>query len=438
MMVKKSVPTSRLLQQIQRSPTAFQAVETISEILVEHGFIKLEENKKWSLVKGQKYFLTRNDSSVIAFVTPKLMPKQLLIAASHTDSPMFKLKSNYESVAFDRYLRLDTEAYGGSILSSWFDRPLSIAGRVIIQRNHSFLAKSIHINRDLLLIPNVAIHMNREINSGYNYNTASDLVPLFGEIDSKGKLQNLISEIAECKPDEIVGHDLYVYNRMPGIIWGVDNEFFSSPRIDNLMCAFGTLDGFCEAEPSEDSLNMYFSADNEETGSETKQGAGSSFLRDVLDRICENLNVDSRVLISSGFMVSADNGHARHPNHPELCDPLNTPHLNQGIVIKSNAAQHYATDGFSSAVFQDICSHANVPVQLFANRSDMRGGSTLGSIADTKVPIRTVDIGMAQLAMHSSYETAGCKDVPYLADAMRQFYSISYRTASDNEVSVCF
>ena len=218
----------------------------------------------------------------------------------------------------------------------------------------------------------------------------------------------------------------------------IRDEFFSAPRIDNLMCAWGTLQGYLAAKARPGSLDVWFSADNEETGSETRQGAGSAFLRDTLERVCKTTGNDLVPLLSSGFMVSADNGHARHPNHPELCDPLNTPHVGGGVVIKSNAAQHYTTDGLSEAVFRAICEKAGVPVQLFANRSDLRGGSTLGSISNTKVPIRSVDVGMAQLSMHSAYETAGTADTAYLVSAMKQFFESNVQSGSDRSVRLSF
>ncbi len=428
--------TQELLRFIKESPTAFHAVESIEKRLSEHRFERLEEGMAWKLCPGKGYYVTRNGSSIVAFRIPNEKPKQMLLTASHSDSPMFKLKSNYELTAFEQYLKLDTEVYGGTILSSWLDRPLSVAGRVILHRNGCFEAKNVCLDRDLLLIPSVAIHMNRQCNDGIKWDPAVDTVPLFGKADQKGVLERLLAEAVDASPDEIADADLFVYNRMHGSIWGADDAFFSAPRIDNLMCAFGTLLGFCEGVPAKDSLNVYFCADNEETGSSTKQGAGSVFLSDVLDRICEGFGTDKRRLLASSFMVSADNAHARHPNHPELSDPINAPNLNGGVVIKTNAAQHYATDGLSSAVFREICRCANVPVQYFANRSDLRGGSTLGSISNTLVPVATVDIGMAQLAMHSSYETAGTDDLCFLYDAMRQFYSVTVRSAGDGKITL--
>ncbi len=430
--------TEQLLAFLQKSPTAFQAVEQISEMLESCGFERLEEAAQWSLRAGGRYYVTRNRSSILGFTLPKEQPTQLLISATHTDSPMFKLKKESKSPAFGTYLRLNTEVYGGTILSSWMDRPLSLAGRVILKKGESFISRSVVIDRDLLLIPNVAIHMNRNVNSGYSFNPAVDMLPLFSMAEGSPSLEELLAEELGCSVDEIVGSDLYVYNRTPGSIWGADGEFFSSPRIDDLMCAYGTVKGFCEAIPQPGSINICYSADNEETGSATKQGAGSVFLSDVIDRICEALGADRRQLLASSFMVSADNGHAKHPNHPELSDAQNAPKLGGGVVIKSNAAQKYTTDGISAAIFAEICKAAGVPVQQYANRSDQPGGSTLGSISNTLVPLNTVDIGMAQLAMHSAYETAGCADVCYLLQAMRMFYEIGFSSDSDGIYTVTY
>ena len=427
--------TNELLRFIQQSPTAFHAVDSVAKRLESDGFIHLQEAEEWKLEAGRGYYVTRNQSSVLAFRIPKGTPSRFMIAASHTDSPMFKLKKNCEISASNQYIRLNTEVYGGTILSSWFDRPLTLAGRVILSKNGKFLAKNIKIDRDLLLIPNVAIHMNRTVNSGYAYNPAVDLLPLFSEKREGGNtLTKILAEALSCAEEEIVGTDLYVVSRAPGSIWGANEEFFSAPRIDNLMCAFGTLEGFRTATP-ETSVTVYFAADNEETGSATKQGAGSMFLSDTLDRICEVLNTDKRKMLASSMMVSADNGHAKHPNHPELSDAANSPCLNGGVVIKSNAAQKYTTDGISAALFADVCHRANVPVQYYANRSDMPGGSTLGSISNTLVPLITVDIGLAQLAMHSSYETAGVADLSYLIDAMSAFYASTLTTQGDGSYS---
>lgn len=425
-----------LLRFIDHSPTAFHAVESCAAELEKNGFIRLHEGDEWQLMAKQRYYVTRNRSSIIAFEMPRAKPAQFMIAASHTDSPMFKLKDNCVSVAFDRYQRLNAEIYGSTIFSTWLDRPLSLAGRVVLSQNGSFKSVLVDLDRDLLVIPNVAIHFNRNINAGFAYNPTVDLQPLFA-LGTDVTLKSLIAGKLSCREEEIASMDLYVYNRMKGTTLGASNEFFSAPRIDNLMCVWGTLRGFLLAEPTE-SVKVFFAADNEETGSMSKQGAGSVFLSDVLDRICESAGVDRRRLLASSMMVSADNAHAMHPNHPEMSDAQNAPHLGGGVVIKTNAAQKYTTEALSASVFADICAHVGVPVQRFANRSDMAGGSTLGAISNTRVPLLSVDIGMAQLAMHSACETAGCRDAKYLVDAMQAFYSCTLRASTDGDITVSY
>jgi aspartyl aminopeptidase len=319
------------------------------------------------------------------------------------------------------------------ILSSWLDRPLSVAGRLVVREGDGFVTHTVKVDRDLVLIPNVAIHQNRTVNEGYKYNPAVDLMPLYGASGAKGKLKETVAEAAGVAADAIVSMDLYLYCRTPGTVWGADDAFFSAPRIDNLMCAYGTLRGFLEATPAEGdgAVSVYAVFDNEETGSATKQGGGSSILRDTLSRIAESANTELCRMLASSFMISADNGHAKHPNHPELSDAQNAPFMNEGVVIKVASSQKYTTEAVSAALFTEICNRADVPVQRFANRSDMMGGSTLGSISDTFVPLLTVDIGMAQLAMHSCYETAGTADTAYLCRAMRAFYETEIESDGD-------
>ena len=428
--------TEELLGFLKNSPTAFQAVEEIEKKLTEAGFAKLGEHENWDIVPGGKYFVTRNGSSVIAFSVPKKYAHSFMITASHTDSPTFKLKSAFEAEACGKYVKLNVEGYGGMILSSWLDRPLSIAGRLIVKDGSKITTKNVNIDRDLVLIPNVAIHQNRQINSGFSYNIAVDMMPLYSASDKKGTLLETAAEYAGCAKENVVGGDLYLYNRTPGTIWGAGDEFFSSARIDNLQCAYSTLIGFISAADEAKAVNVYSSFDNEETGSATKQGAGSQFLSDTLAKIAEKLGFSVTEALASSFMVSADNGHAKHPNHPELSDAQNSPAINEGVVIKENAAQKYTTDAVSSAIFAKICEDANVPVQRFANRSDMGGGSTLGSISNTNAAMITVDIGLAQLAMHSSYETAGTKDTGYMIDAITQFYKSKLTTDGDGSYTI--
>ena len=431
-----STAINALINFIEKSPTAFHAVNSCAEILEEQGYTRLCEQDEWKLEAGKGYYITRNQSAIIAFRIPQGTPRNFMVAASHTDSPMFKVKNESIAPAFDQYARLNVEPYGGTIFSTWLDRPLSLAGRVILANGEKIESKLFNFNRDLLVIPNVAIHLKRDVNSGCAYNPAIDLLPLLSQ-DAKADLKALIATEMGVEKNEILGYDLYVYNRTPATRIGVDGEFFSAPRIDNLMCAFGTLEGFVKSENAE-SVSVFYAADNEETGSSTKQGAGSVFLSDVIDRICESFGIDRRRALASSMLLSADNGHAKHPNHPELSDAKNAPHLNGGVVIKNNAAQKYTTDGISASVFGQMCAQAGVPTQQYANRSDMPGGSTLGSIATTLTPMLSVDIGMAQLAMHSAYETAGAKDIDHLIAASEAFYSAELKVLGDGQYSLQF
>lgn len=417
--------TQDLINFIAHSPTAFHAVDTISNMLEQVGFVGISEHSRANIIPGGNYYLNRNGSSIIAFRIPKTAPKGLLIVASHSDSPTFKLKVNCEMEAAGGMLKLNTERYGGMILSSWLDRPLSIAGRAVIRTEDGIATRTVTLDRDLAIIPNVAIHQNRKINEEFKYNPACDTYPLIGEAASKGKLPAMVAEAAGCAEENLLGSDLYLYNRTPGTILGVNNELFASPRIDNLQCAFASLQAFLTSEPSEH-IQMYACFDNEETGSTSQQGAASTFLVNTVELIAEALglsNTDVNRLLPSSMMVSADNGHAIHPCHPELSDSMNAPRINKGVVIKYNANQKYTTDALSAALFGEICKKAGVPTQVFANRSDMAGGSTLGNISNTKLALNTVDIGLAQLSMHSSYETGGTDDTLYMIRALKAFYA---------------
>jgi len=328
--------TEKLINFIKKSPTAFHAVDEISSILINSGFTALEEGNEWNLERGRKYFVTRNRSSIIAFALPTRIQKgSFLVTASHTDSPTFKLKGNAESET-GPYVKLNVEGYGGMILSTWLDRPLTVAGRVVVKENNSITTKLIHIDRDLCLIPNVPIHHNRKINDGYAYNMAVDMMPLFGMKESEAGIDKLIADYLGVREDEILARDLYLCPRTPAAIWGTNREFFSGPRIDNLQCAYGTLTGFVNAIQSDVvAVPVYSSFDNEETGSGTKQGAASTFLRDILERICGYLGWNIQHAIASSFMISADNAHARHPNHPELSDTQNSPIPNGSVLLSS-------------------------------------------------------------------------------------------------------
>lgn len=417
--------TEKLLDFIEKSPTAFQAVDEMQKRLTENGFEVLSEKEYWKLIPGGKYLVTRNNSALIAFCIPEKESRVFHIMASHSDSPSFKIKENPEIKVDNSYVKLNVEKYGGMLMAPWFDRPLSVAGRVIIRRNDGLKEKLINIKRDLVMIPNLAIHMNREANNGVSYNPQKDLQPLFAVGNTDRTLLEIIAEQTGVKKEDIISHDLFLYNRMPGTIWGADKEFVSSARLDDLQCAFASMEGLLRAQNHE-SIAVHCVMDNEEVGSGTKQGAASTFLKDTLLRINMGLGrtyEEYLMTLAGSFMVSADNAHALHPNYTDKTDPTNHPVLNKGIVIKFNANQKYCTDAVSAAIFKELCTKAGVPYQTFVNRSDIAGGSTLGNISNTQVPMNTVDIGLPQLAMHSPYETAGVKDTEYLVRAAEELFA---------------
>lgn len=438
--------TKELKKFLDESPVGLYAAANIRRMLLENGYTECQEGAEWSLVPGGRYFVMRNGSAVIAFQIPEEGSwAGFQIAASHLDSPTFRIKSNAEIVVENRYVTLNVEKYGGMLLASWLDRPLSAAGRVLVRTEDGIETRLVNIDRDLMIIPNVAIHMNREINNGYKWDMKQDLRPLLAGVQAPDAanpeaavpaadkstedigtiFRRLVAEEAGVSPEDVLDTDLYLYNREKASVIGLNGEFISSGRLDDLQCAFGTLKGFLAARP-EKSIAVYCAFDNEEVGSMTKQGADSSFLRCTLERISTALGRsrgEFMASLSSSFMISADNAHAVHPNHPELEDPSHRPVPNGGIVIKYSANQKYTTDAVSGAVMKEICRKAGVPVQIFYNRSDLPGGSTLGNISTTQLSINTVDIGLAQLAMHSAYETAGVKDTEYLARASAEFFS---------------
>lgn len=424
-----------LFQFIENSPSCFHAIETIREKLNDEGFIELVEGRSWQIEKGKKYYVTRNLSSIIAFKIPENDFKNFHIVASHSDSPTFKIKENAEIEVNNKYVKLNTEKYGGMICSTWFDRPLSIAGRILVKEGNVVKTHLVNIDKDLVIIPNLAIHMNRSVNDGYKYNAQIDMLPLYGDNTSKGSLMKTVAQSVGVEEDSILGTDLFLYNRMRGTKIGANSEYISSPRLDDLECAYASLSAFL-SETNSNSASVYCVFDNEEVGSGTKQGADSTLLYDVLRRInmcLGNSEEDYYKLIASSFMISADNAHALHPNYSDKSDPTNKVYINDGIVIKYNANQKYTTDAVSASIFKSICDSVNVPYQTFTNRSDILGGSTLGNISNAHVSLNTIDIGLAQLAMHSTYETAGAKDVTYLIEALKAFYNTSIEQVEDGQ-----
>ena len=420
---------SALMEFLDASHSVYHAAAYLAHTLEQAGYTRLEEVKDWSLQPGGKYYLTRGGSAVIAFRIPQGAPQGFLLSASHSDRPTFKIKENGEMKG--AYTRLATEKYGGMLMHTWLDRPLSIAGRVMVETEDGVRSVLVDIDRDLLLIPNVAIHMNRSANDGYKWNPVSDTVPLVGSKEAAGKLNALLEEAAGGK---ILGHDLYLYIRQKATVWGLEEEYISSAALDDLQCAWGCTQGFLKAQAS-GSIPVLCVFDSEEVGSNSVQGAASMLLSDVLGRICSGLNISLPQMLSQSFMISADNAHALHPNHPEFADAGNAPILGGGVVLKFNASQRYTTDGISAAIFRKVCAKANVPVQTYYNRADVPGGSTLGHISLTHVSIPSADIGLPQLAMHSSYETASVKDALYLEEAMAAYYGSSL-TVSGSEYAL--
>ena len=417
-----------VLDFIEKSPSCFHAVANVKEMLQEQGFTEVKEAQKWELVPGEGYYVTRNDSALIAFRLPEKPARGFHMTAAHSDSPTFKIKELPEMTVEEHYVKLNTEKYGGMILSTWLDRALSVAGRVVVREGRELVTKLVNVDKDLLVIPNVAIHMNREMNQGVAYNPQCDMLPLFADC-SEGKKKNAfmkrIAKAAGVKAEDILSHDLFLYPREKGRVLGENGEFLLSPRLDDLQCVFAESRAFCESRP-EEYINVCAVFDNEEVGSGTKQGADSTFLEDTLYRIAEGLGLekgDYLRMIAESFLISADNAHAVHPNHPEKADPTNRPYVNGGIVIKFHGSQKYATDAVSAAKLKGLCEEAHVPYQTYANRSDIAGGSTLGNISTAHVSVSSVDIGLPQLAMHSSVETAGAKDTFYAVEMMKKFFA---------------
>ena len=433
---------------IGSSPTAFHVVENMGTILEKNGFQKLDEAAPWPLKASSekdgsgKYYVTRGGSSLIAFVIPRRDFSGCRIISSHSDSPSFKLKESPE-LEETGYIRLNTEGYGGMLCAPWFDRPLSVAGRLLVRDESCpgkwhIRSRLIRIDRDLLVIPSLAIHMNREVNKGINYSLQKDMLPVFGEAQDKDRFMELIAEAAQVRIEDILGHDLYLYCRQAPFFWGAGEQYVSSPRLDDQECAWCTLMGFLAAE-NPDQLMVCCTFDNEETGSRSRQGAASTFLPDVLHRIGDCLGRSPEqyyTSIASGMMISTDNAHAVHPAHPDKADPIHRPRMNGGIVLKYNASQKYTTDGLSAAYVRAVCHEApmllarqdhppaadGIPLQIFFNNSDIPGGSTLGNISSSQVSIACADIGLAQLAMHSPCETAGVQDMDYLIRFSEAFY----------------
>lgn len=420
----------QLLDYIAASPTAFHAAAHTAGILERAGYTRLNEGAQWSLEPGKGYFVTRNGSSLIAFRVPEGEWQGFLMAAAHGDSPAFKIKENAE-LPGEHYVRLSTEKYGGMLCASWMDRPLSIAGRVTVRTNNGIQVRLTDLREPCAIIPNVAIHMDRAANDGKKYDPAVDMLPLLRTGGEGESLRAWVAAAAGVDEGDLLTTDLFVYNPQRGEEWG---GLLSAPRLDDLQCAFAALTAFMQAESCK-AVPVYSLFDNEEVGSETKQGAASTFLADTLARVAGSAEA-LRCQVAHSFLVSCDNAHAVHPNHPEYQDKNHAVHLNGGVVVKYNANQRYTTDAVSAAVFALACEKAGVPVQRYANRADMAGGSTLGNIANTQVSLNTVDVGLAQLAMHSAFETAGAADTELMIRALTAFYASPLRMDADGSYTL--
>ena len=420
-----------LMSYLDNAHSVFHAVAGLVDALKEQGYTPLHERDTWNLVPGGKYYLTRGGSAVMAFRVPMAEVGGFLMSASHGDRPTFKMKENGELKGI--YTRLAVERYGGMLIAPWLDRPLSLAGRVMVETEKGIESRLVDIDRDLLMIPNVAIHMNRQANDGYKWNPAVDTMPLLGGKETAGKLQKLLEEAAGGK---ILGHDMTLYVRQKATVWGVDDEYLSAQALDDLQCAWCCTQGFLNSGDG-GNIPVLCVFDSEEVGSSSLQGAASNLLESLLRRICGSLELDYDRMIAQSFMVSADNAHAMHPNHPELADSANAPVMGGGVVIKYNANQRYTTDGVSAALFRKVCAKAHVPVQTYCNRADMAGGSTLGNISLGHVSVPSVDIGLPQLAMHSCYETAAVADAIALEEAITAYYGCTLRHSADGLFELC-
>ena len=414
---------NNMIDFINNTPNAYSCADNLRKLLIDKGFIELYENDDWhNLEKNNKYFVVRGDSALIAFELPNNKEKiGFNIVAAHSDSPSFHIKPNSD-IFENNYLKLNTDSYGGMINYSWLDRPLSLAGRVIIYEDGIYKTQIINIDKDLMIIPSQAIHINRDVNSKNELNLQIDMLPIIS-LSNKKSLIDIIMDYLDAKGityDNICDYDLYLYNRDKGKFVGLNDEFILSPRLDDLASLFPAFTSFIEAK-NNDVINVLCAFDNEEIGSLTKSGADSDFLISTLKRIADELNFNLYVALKNSFIVSADNAHAIHPNAQSKSDPTNKVFLNKGIVIKHHI--NYTTDSISSSIFKGICENANVPFQDFASRSDLRSGSTLGKINQSHVGVDSVDIGIPQLAMHSANETIGTKDILYMYKALLEFYN---------------
>ncbi len=409
-----------LVDFLNNSPSSYNAIENIKHIFDENGYKELKECEEYKIEKGFKYYIIRNGSSIIGFnVGAKLDDYHLQLTASHSDCPSFVLKPN-STVYENGYLKLNCETYGGLILYSWLDRPLSIAGRLVYKEDNKVKSKAYRYEKPFCIIPSLAIHLNREVNSNLSLNAQVDMSAMVSL--EKGDIKDFLKRETGL---DVISYDLFLYPLNSAYNWGENDEFITGQHLDDLQCAYTCLMGFVN-NFNDNNINVYCCFDNEEIGSSTRQGADSDFLFNNLNRICNALNIDYYRLLANGFMLSCDNAHALHPNHPEKYDSTNRTYINKGIVIK-HETRSYTSDGLSTGLFTNLLDENDIPYQFFANKSDSRGGSTLGNISNNHSSLLSLDVGLPQLAMHSALETAGNKDNEYMIKAIKAFYSTSLK-----------
>ena len=423
-----------MLDFIYNSPTQFNAVEVSAEMLEKNGFEKLNPKENWKLEVGKKYYTTKNSSALVAFKvnSDEIEKEGFRIIGSHTDSPGFRIKPNAEMESCGAYLKLNTEGYGGMILSTWLDRPLAMAGRVFLRGENPFkpAEKIVNINKPVCIIPNLAIHMNRSINDGYKYNKQTDMLPLVGLINEQLEKDNymvkLLASELDVEVEEIIDFDIFLYEYEKGCFTGANEEFISTGRLDNLSMYYSSVEALLDSN-SKSGISIAVGFDNEEVGSSTKQGADSNMLLNILERICISLGKDRQQFfeaIENSFIISSDLAHAVHPNVNGMADPTNRPVMGKGPVIKVHAGQAYTSDGYSISVYKEICRECGVEYQEFVNKSDQRGGSTIGPISSTHIDIPSVDIGAPILSMHSIRELGCSEDFYNTYKTFVKFYEI--------------
>ena len=423
-----------MLDFIYESPTQFNAVEVSAETLEKNGFEKLNPKENWKLEVGKKYYTTKNSSALVAFKinSDEIEKEGFRIIGSHTDSPGFRIKPNAEMESCGAYLKLNTEGYGGMILSTWLDRPLAMAGRVFLRGENPFkpVERIVNISKPVCIIPNLAIHMNRSINDGYKYNKQTDMLPLVGLINEQLEKDNymvkLLASELNVEIEEIIDFDIFLYEYEKGCFTGANEEFISTGRLDNLSMYYSSVEALLDSD-SKSGISIAVGFDNEEVGSSTKQGADSNMLLNILERICISLGRDRQQFfeaIENSFIISSDLAHAVHPNVNGMADPTNRPVMGKGPVIKVHAGQAYTSDGYSISVYKEICRECGVEYQEFVNKSDQRGGSTIGPISSTHIDIPSVDIGAPILSMHSIRELGCSEDFYNTYKTFVKFYEI--------------